>query len=441
MKKRLPLLLIPVAMLIGLLGWYYWDIIGLYIAPKWVLTSVLSDTFPQLTQRFDGNPILLVLDNLDPDGKQQIDIQLSGDNSLLGYITCDAMLQTDTSGHRYAAKGSVQTSDRMLDLQIYFDDTFMAVSSDELVKGNYYGITYDTFAADLDSIPLLSLFLKDDVVEELEEAVFQIRDIALREHKIPQLPEISEKDTDLLLAGILALPSKSEKCELKMNGRLISCHRIRYSAKGSQICELLEHIMDTGNADTGSVTADFYLRENKLLMLDINASAGKNTTSLQISFDGSVRSDPITLVWSQGKNGTRSEYSFRVDTNRSGNQLQEDWEIHIYQNKNSHSILFSYDWDTKSGDMDLTLDNDLSMRLNLTRAKTGFRVQTQDITVLTDYLLGKTREGYRKPVSCEMHVIPGVSFETPQYRNLDDWSLNDFVTLMEGVGALLGISI
>lgn len=124
-----PIILILLAVIVATV---FWDILAIYIAPKTVLREALVTVYSQLQQRFDGNPLFFSLNAIDPEGKQTVTVQLDTVNELIGDVCYNMTVQTDA--HKLLAEGIASTSAQDLDLSVYMDTEFIAVSSMDLIQ-------------------------------------------------------------------------------------------------------------------------------------------------------------------------------------------------------------------------------------------------------------------------------------------------------------------
>ena len=179
MKKKLhhwwiPLIL--VALVLALLTVIFWDTILLIVAPKAVLTGAVRVAVSQLEERFEDDPLRILLNTLDAEGKYTADIQLNSEHPSAGSVSYDMSVQTHGQNKQIFAEGLINADDVQLNISCYLDTAFMAISSDELVDGRFYGITYDTFSQDIRSIPLLDFFVSDKKLAQWEASVKDIQE-------------------------------------------------------------------------------------------------------------------------------------------------------------------------------------------------------------------------------------------------------------------------
>ena len=106
---------------------------------------------------------------------------------------------------------------------------FAAITSEDLFKGGYYGITYDTFSSDVRSFPLLSRLIPSATLSKLDSSVEKLQVYMNRTRQIPQLPEVQEEDIHKLILGLLVLKSDVHKETLTVDGQSLECLRFDYS--------------------------------------------------------------------------------------------------------------------------------------------------------------------------------------------------------------------
>ncbi len=435
-KRKWWLIFIPVILLAVLLTMVFWDSILIYAAPKTVLTAALTKTIGSLEERFQEDPMGIFLKNLDPEGKYTANVELETSYALAGDTAYAMTVQTDLSANRIQADGLVRNSGKDLNLSLYLDSNFLAVSSSELVQGNYYGVTYDTFGADIRSIPMVGMLVPDAILQEWEESLGDIQEMMNQERTMPTMPDISKDDLNKLILGILALPCEVEEGVIGLRGEAESrpCHKLTYGARGTAVSEILGYILDTKGVAEGSVTASFYLCDKTLVKADLHGQAGENCLSCSVSFGMDAASGPLVLVAVQEENGIYQEAEITVETQRSEDVFAEKWSILRPQKEMS----IAYRWDPATGDMDLVIgEAEDAVRLNLTETEDGARIETEEFHKLMNILDPQEKE--RENMSGVMTISKGSEVRTPAYKNLDQWSLDDFLVLLGGIGGLLGL--
>lgn len=425
-KRRLLLAVVLILLAVVILCALFWDTIALYVAPKVVLTSALTDAWEKLEERTEGSPLRILAEGYDPDGKNTTLLKLQTSDNVLGQVDYDMTVQTDLNSNQVLASGEITTGGKGLGVEVYLDSDFMALTSGDLLQGGYYGITYDTFSTDIQKFSLLTLLAGESTIAKWEASVSALQEYMNRSHALPQLPELTEEDVRLLMLGILALKSDTTTETVTIGGESLKCRTVTYSATGAQVGEILKQLMETGAAEKGTVTASFYLYENTLVRLDISGKAGTDSVELSLILGKDAAVNDLSLTMSKTEKGEQTSLDLTASTRRTGARYTETITI--------GGASISYDFHTSTGDMTLNLPDRTGIVLNLTEGENGFVVKTQDFAKLLGFESTKTFD-------CMMTVSKGTSIAIPGYKNLDQWSWEDLLVLLSGFGSMLGLNL
>lgn len=433
-KRKWWLLLLPVILLAAVLTGIFWDEIVIRIAPKTVLTSALTKTFHSLEERFRDEPLRILAKNIDSDGKYTADVKMDTSYQLLGNSSYDMTVWVDLPAHQVLADGVIENGGKDLELSLYLDQDFMAVSSQELLQGDYYGINYESFASDIRSIPMLSFLIPEATLQEWEASILELREQMNRDCTLPKFPEITEDDLQKVMLGVLTFPCEVEREKVPVNGMTLDCYKLTYSASGAAVCEILGYIMDTQEAADGSVSASFFLCEKTLVKADFSGTAGENSVFYSLELGTDAAADPLSVQAARNENGKQTDVTVKVHTQRSEQDFLETWDI----SNGEKEISVAYRWTPIIGDLELRIDDmQEPILLNLSETENSFCISTEDFGQLLDALDPKDKE--RGAIACIMTVSKGSSIEVPSYNNLDQWSLEDFLKLLSGIGSLVGL--
>lgn len=394
-----------------------------YIAPKAALSYALNDVFSQLEVRLEGNPLLKGIRMLQWNGKYRAEVHGVIPDDRADDIHLDSMICADWNANRILAENQIRSAQRNMDVNVYLDSKFMAISSEALVAGNYYGITYDTFPEDIRSFPLLEYLLPEQMIQDWEQEIVNIRDIMNRNDTIPSVPQLSGKEIRTLLLGALALPCQIDKAELAVNNEKISCKKLSYVAEGINISAI---------PFAGNMLFDFYLCGNRLVKLDVFMETDIDNAIISFVFGEDYLLSPILIQVDQSKGGEKQSYIASVATTKGDNLYSEDWTVHWEQGREASSVSFSYCYDTETGEMQLTVGQENAEAFFLKESEKGISLETEDFVGLLQVLTGKTQETDRKIVHCSMVLYEGSAVTTPSFKNLDQWSLGDLTGILEG---------
>lgn len=440
MKKKkllwIPLVVILCAVICGFL---FWDTLAIYVAPQTVLADAVSGAMDQLQERFADDPIRIVCRGLDPEGKQTVHMDAESEDTLLGQMYYDMQFQVQP--HRIYGEGMAFNGKKEMDLSVYLDSQFMAVSSENLLQGSYYGIQYDSFLQDIKTIPLLYWMLGEATLSKWDASVKNIQEKLLRDvsYSVPQIPNITEAEKSALLLGLRAVPAKAKKATIEINGQPLDCYRITYSFSGEALLKLLRQFAPMLDGDSASVHAECYLWEKNLVSVNLTLTAGEETFRFSGQLGQNIRTDPLDFTVSKDDGKNTSTLSAEVRTSQEASKYQESWNI---RKNEEESIRLAYLWDSTTGQMKLSLDDREPVSFSLTPTEDGFRIDAEDFLTLYRGLL---EDGDENPHSRQLRgsitVSKGAEFSAPAYKKIDQWSLDDFLVLLEGFGGLLGIDL
>ena len=409
-KKKWLLLLIPAVLLLAAaLVWF------LYLSPRMTLSNAADDALSKLEQRLAESPVPILASGYDESGRNTTSLALTVSDG----VQYDMQVQTDLTSNQILADGTIRIDGKALNLSAYLDKEFAAITSEDLFKGGYYGITYDTFSSDVRSFPLLSRLIPSATLSKLDSSVEKLQVYMNRTRQIPQLPEVQEEDIHKLILGLLVLKSDVHKETLTVDGQSLECLRFDYSATGEQAGTLLGYLMDTGGLSQGDINASFCLYGKTLVAVRCDGRAGENRAALRLDLGQDA---------AQGVDEPAPELGFRlIGGPEHGDALADGRGVIVAFGTQS----ISCDWQPKTGDMVLTLPGKSPISLNLSQAQDGFQIQTKDFAALIGI---NSQKGF----DSTMTVRKGSAITTPKYKNLDEWSLDDLLVLLGSIGGLLG---
>lgn len=439
MKKRrywVPALLILLA-----LGAVFVGAAGHKIRAKSRLTTALSQVFSQLEERFHNDPLLILLECYDSEGKYTAELEAAASQEMLGTITYKMTVEADLKAHRFAANGVAQTSREEMDLSLYMDPDFMAVSSDELVAGEYYGITYDTFAADFRKIPLLDFIVNDTVLSRWDAYVQTVHRQVCRDYPMPQIPQLSEGEIIKLLLGVAAMPCQLQSTDIVMGEKTLSCTELDYAINGEQIAWALSALTGEAFDSDTAFLFSFYLCEDALVRFSVSGTTGKTPFRYCVDLNQNPLQDPLTLT---GSYGTAQSLSVTVSTRNSASRYEESWDIHTIREGEEQDHSFDLNWNLQTGALTFRSSQlALPITVNFQKSGDGLRLETQDLRSLLEPLLypEAATSAAQSKISGVVTISRGSAISKPAYKNLDQWSMQDFLTMLAGAGSLVGIRL
>jgi len=428
------LLAIPVLLAAVALAVVHWDAVVIHVAPKAVLTPALSKAFSQLEDRFQDDPLLILAKALDREGKYTADVVLETEKELLGPVTYDMSVQTDAKSRRLSTTGSIHTASQALDLSLYLDSAFMAVSSEALAGGTYYGITYDTFPSDLGKIPLMNYVASDELLSQWESSIQAIQSRMNRTWPLPQVPELTHRDVRKLLLGVAALPCRVVQEEVVVNGVKMPCDRLNYKISGSQVSRALSAITGKPHPEDTAVTVSFYLYEDTVVKIVLTSTADEAKRCYDLTLGTDPGHETLLLQGTQAPNG---EFFVAITTKKGDTFYEESWECRKKADGISTEQTYTFRRDSRSGAVLLKTNSaPEGVHFVLNPSENGFRLETDDGIQLMHALMNQPKAEGWEAVRCSMSVQRGSQVTPPNYKNLDQWSMEDFLLLLSSLGPL-----
>ncbi|MBR6596020.1 MAG: hypothetical protein IKK72_05575 [Oscillospiraceae bacterium] len=420
------------------------------IAPRLVLYGALNDAFDQLEGRFEESPGHMLLDVYNSEGIYRADLQLETKMTLVGPVRYDMDMQVQLQPRRVLGTGTVVAAKQALDLSVYMDGDFAAVSSDGLVEGNYYGICYDTFSQDVQNREVLSFLIGEETMAGWEKSVSALDAFMSRE---TVLPAFSRSDIRAALYAVLTLDPQVSREKLQRNGEQSSVHAVSFRATGQQIAkaakphweELTPEIaawIDKIKEDPAFyIEAVFYLDQGTLVQLEasLKSSEGGGQITAGLGIADEKQAFSLALEITEGEEQARFELS--VENSLNNEAYQEKILFSSTKNGKNQTYCADYTYDLSSGEVDLNLTKDgeeSRLRMHLAGEGEKLTVTTQDIAPLVNLFREKP---LKSAMICTVSIMQGEKITPPVYRNLDQWSLEDLWTLIKGLGSLIGINL
>ena len=432
-KKRIFCIILVAVLFLVALCIGFQDAIMIRFFPKTILSGALRDAFVQLKERFENDPMILVLKTLDPEGKQTLSLELDTTKDYLGAVHYDMQIQMEP--HFFYGEGAVQANQLDLDLEIYADTNFMAVSSNDLVSGQYYGITYDTFSQDIRRIPLLTWLIGDPILDSWNSRVLQIQSTMEKGYYTPYFPVLSAEDLTNLTLFFIATPADVSKTTLTVNNKQLEVYQISYELDDPQIQEFLRPFMDTENGAPISSAAVFYIHEKNLIAAEIQASSPNTSKKLRMEMGIDISKDPIHAIITTEEGSSVDQKDITIETNSNNPTFRERWE---FSSSRLERLLLNYEWNPDSGDMWLQINEGEAIPLNFTGTENGIKLEAANFVPLFHYMQPGKLSNNQETISGTITVSRGNTIDVPPYKNLDHWSLDDLLVLLESVGGLLG---
>lgn len=423
-------ILLTVVMTISAVMFVCWDWLLLFVAPSAVLSSAFSDALTQLETRFAESPLSMVWDVLDWEGKYTADMKLNVPNPILGTVYCDMRLQANLPAHRFQAEGSVSSAERSMDLSLYGDNSFIAASSESLNTEAYYGITFDSFLNDIRNIPLLDFVVTDSTLESWDISLQKLQRYLSMDAELPDIPDFSEEEIRKIALGMVPVPRRIESRTVSANGEVWDCAAVTYTFRGAQINAVFSK---AAFQEQAPVYITFYLHDNALIKVSLLDHSDGAEKQYHIILGDDPKSGELSLQ-ATSQSGTAN---IRITTGNQKGIRSETWEVQ--ENDKTKSYCFA--GDNRKANVTLT-EGQRRGEFTLSESESGLQMESEDFITVWNLLSdSQSSEASRITVPGSICIFQGSDIEPPEYKNLDQWSLEDFFILLEGIGSLIGIHI
>lgn len=445
MKRKWWIFAIAAVTAVLILAGVFWDAILIHAVPNVMLSKALANTVSQLQARMTDNPLLLIAGNADLQGCNSIALCLDTDHLLLGKVRYNMDLQVEATPRRIYAEGVVASKAGELDLAVYLDSDFAAITSDSLLDGKFYGITYDSFPEDVRSFPILPLLVGNTTLKAWEQSVTKMDEMM---EAPDEIPNVSSADLRMVLGGILSLKPVVSKDSLMLSGEKREVYRLDFSVPGRKLAAVageyrinmsqgLRKMIDKlGEDPNSSVNASFYICEKTVVKATVDFEAGETQLQGELLMGLIPAKDSQLALISRGEDSL-DKWSVKVDTTREDEIYSEKIEVIHIKNGVQERNVMDYTWNTATGQLKLRKEGEGDpVLLTMKQVEDGLIISTDQFEDMMTLLGAEEKEG---DSHCQMKISKGASVSVPEYKNLDQWSGDDLLTLLGGFGALFGL--
>lgn len=437
MKKRYMMVILVLLLILTVCFIIFRNGIMIRLFPKTILSSAAVSAYSQLENRFSNNPLQLPVRVFNSNNQYEAKMNIETENPYLGHVRYDMTVHTDDTQRRFKAEGMALTETGTIDLCLYFDTSFMSVSSQAFEKEKNYGITYNTFRSDIQSIPLLNYIITDELVTQWEDAIQGIQHKLCKKETMPQMPEITDDMLRGISVGILALPCEIERRTIANDNSIYDCQVISYRADSKILDQLL---MLNPQKPLTAAEISCYLWDNILLSVQICCQMQDTETVCNLWLGKKPASNPINFQWKEKNSEKETGYNITITTNSNRDIYEESVEIISTHNGTQEIHNLDYHWMLRNKVLNLKWDDTAnSASVILCETEDGFRIDSEDFMQLICMFTGNSP--YEHTFSGSVIISPGAAVDVPEYVNLDQWSLEDFWVILNELGALAGIQL
>lgn len=409
----------------------------IYFQPKAALTNAILKAFSQLESRFQKDPLLKLADAYDRDGKYTIQVSIkpeSGEGK-----TCDANIKIDVQNRRINGACSIPSTLQETNLSLYLDPDFMAISTSDAPSSEYYGITYNTFNSDIQKVPLLNMLVSESLMSHWGSSVQSVRNAFIKMGNAPlQIPQITQKDLKNLLLGAAALPCRTQRADITVQKKPLTCKKLIYEIGEEGADKILTQLTGKAPNANSALTLSLFLYQDILVRAALTGTDGN--ISFQYCLD--LGTDPVrNPLLVQGSYGDLHSFSVMIATQSDEKQYIESWDIHTTTQGKEADHSFAFDWAPQTETMRLrTKSLSAPLSVVLRQEDSGLYLETEDLNALLK-VIGMESEYFSMGDTAAITISHGSEINVPHYKNLDTWSMEDFLTLLGEIGPMIGIKL
>ena len=411
MKKRWVLILIPAVL--AFLVFSDRDF-RIRLMPRSAVRSAVLETADVLNARFAGNPVLHIASSMNW-ADQALHFHFPEENGRGVLHLQPRILSGVWAGER-------------LNARFFADGEGIAAASDQLTAGKWYGIRYDSFAQDISQIPLISWILSESLLRQWESGLSDLQARFLAEFGFPAVPSVSREDLSRLTFALASMKAEVKRTAISLGNSTQNCLRIHFRSD-----ELLSPLLP--RSGQGDAACTFYLRNGQLILTDITAESEGQKIRFQLESEGDPATDPIRLLYSCEEAGKGTPVSAEILSQIRSGILTESWTIRAA----GGTLAFSYRYDPASGAATVSSGESEPAALLFHPGDEGFHLETGDFPQIAAMLFAPDFSLPDTMSRCILDVHPDSAPERPEFLTPKDWSTEDLLTLLEGLGSVLNI--
>lgn len=390
--------------------WAYWDAILMYAAPQIPINEAFWQVCSALEARYQESPLPILLKGYDEGGLQTAQVELlTPDRTAKGSLN----LQTDLKNNQILLEGTLPPEIRLGGISLYLDRDRAAFTSDRLLAGGYYGITYETFQSDIRSIPLVSRLVPDTFLQQMGDFVSVLKGRMDWEIELPAIPTVDAEALKQLPLALWALRSQVSTTETSINGTLVPCFQVVYTIEGETAEFLWRLISNDPFPENGMVQLTFFLHVNALVKMELHAASKGMQIAGALTLGEHPKTDALILEITPPDG-----IPFITAIRQEG-----EW-----RNIRFGSTDICYQWDNLTGNM--VLGRSGPVALTLTGGDDGFTIETAELSKLV-------KSDLFSDCLCIASVKRGAEITPPEYKNLSQWSIQDLLIFTEGIWTVI----
>jgi uncharacterized membrane protein YgcG len=453
---------IPVAsvLIIALLAALLWEPILLRFAPNLYTSIVLNNTMNSLGKRADSGLGAVIKDATETLSDGTIDVNIAGKNKHNGReitqnISIISKLKDKKVQIGYEYQDVVPITHTKFDL--YLDMDIVAIRSDLMENGQFYGLKYDNFSDELKNSSY-GQYLTDDEIQQYDRIVQQFDDMISNDK---YYETIFEAYIDIVEDYIASLKPEQEKEFISLDGEDIECLVLTYEFTEEDVTELMKDILeemeddtqlrdmmmnqgipstdpendqqnwlqmieefrntlntDTEGTDPNTAEMKFYVYHSRVVVIEFepNISAEAEAT-IRLSFGKDPRTSDIILETTASNYGITQKTKLTFQTDEEPNESKYRFVLENDVNGKKIENNVEIIWDREN--VTVYSDGEKILSFGLKEINKGYRFSAKEIQVY---------KGDSLYIDLTIDVQKKATLNTPNYIPLKDM---DMITLDE----------
>ena len=415
------------------------EVVAVRIAPKAVLYSSLVKTLEKMKLRVKDSPVEMMMDIADPEGKYTADISLHAYEDSLFFENYKVRIQTNANKYQVFADALCLNDGNKSKLSCYLDQDSISFSTDKLEDSRGVGIDFSSFPNDIQKIPLIDYFVSDQMIAQWDEFLQKFPIVLRKIMPILRLHRISGQNINNCILGVLALPCKTEYLSLSIEGELRNCVALTYSARGEQINNYLDI---NSFPKTSEFQITFYLYKNALIKTLVKGTSFDQSLMLEGFFGQDSLNEEMHVCGTWNYGDITNYFTATIDAAKD--ESPNNWNMKWIRNaEGTTQTMVQVSFVPDTGCMYLsTTAGEHPISFYLQKRGESIYVKIEDLEdyigrINPDFWLFQQADKY----TAEILLYRGSEIIKPKYKKLDEWSLEDFWSVMTDVGSFLDIQI
>lgn len=379
------------------------------------LCARLENTLYRIESAYQSSPVQIITTVMNASTHLKTEGAFTFSYSDLGNVKCNFI--TKTGPNRILAEANISASEIQLPVSVYLDQEAVAITS-SLLHDEYYGITFDSFAEDLQKIPMVNWVISDTTQKKWEGALLDFRANTLAYLQFLRIVPISFPDMTTIKPFLMTFPVNVAFKTLQTDQGKQKTLRMAYHISSNNVPKWIDQRFALGIEEAIEVSVICYLTEEELLLAQIAIQHEESAKRICLDL---TTSDELKVSLEQEYDLFSAEFGLS----------EESWSWS--QDGQHHDIKIQ--WNRETGDMLLGNSAKKEAHLKFMDEENGISIISEKFEhVLSIFDI-------QVPVhdlQLSLQIQQGVDFERPQFKNLDKWSFEDFLTFLDGISSLIG---